>query len=153
MQWVVRVIAGALVVVCLVSACVNPGLLPEEHVLCLKDLFFVWTDEANKFFEQNVNTKHILQIVFGFMMDFVLLYTFYRWAIYGKSWRLPIALTALYSLRYFFYVSTSVQNKHTCSSCSTSSSHQDTYGSSQEYTRFRCLTGWKTTSSSADMWD
>jgi hypothetical protein len=47
-------------------------------------------------------------IVFGLMMDFVLLYTLYRWAIYGKTWRLPIAMSALYGLRYFFYVSTIV---------------------------------------------
>lgn len=85
------------------------------------------------------------------MMDFVLLYTLYKWAIYGKSWRLPIAMTALYGLRYFFYVSFSLPITG-YSWCTMNSSLKGTFGSSQAFTPFQFPMACKTTSSSAVMW-
>jgi len=39
-------------------------------------------------------------IVGGLMLDLILFTQFYRWSIYGKSWRFPIALIMFYAFRY-----------------------------------------------------
>jgi hypothetical protein len=39
------------------------------------------------------------------MTDFMLLAQFFRWSIYGKSWRFAIAITSFYFVRWFLSVS------------------------------------------------
>lgn len=80
--------------------------LPHEDVKCIVDESFLLTANINKYLKENVYARHIIIAFSSFCIDFVIVYMTFHWALYGKSWRLMVALTAFYSFRGFVQVST-----------------------------------------------
>ena len=96
---------GILIVGTLLMVVVDPNMLPEVHVKCLKDTLFGWTESINKYFITHSTAKKVIIAVLAGMMDLLLLTQLGLWCTTGKSWRLPIAITLNYLLRFFLSVS------------------------------------------------
>lgn len=92
------------VIAVLISADINPGLLPLERVDCLEDSFFIWTDTINKYFSTNLHVRYTLMILFGLMSDTLLITQLFKWSAKGRTWRFPIALLMIYALKLIFMV-------------------------------------------------
>ncbi len=76
-----------------------------NKVSCLEDNVFKWTTTANSFFAKNLFMKRSITIGLGIINDALLLTLLYYWTLKGNSWRYPLALTMMYTLRIFLAVS------------------------------------------------
>lgn len=81
------------------------AFLLNEKVACIEDKFFEWTADINQYFHENRGVKNVYLVICGLFMDIMVLTQFYRFALYGKSWRLPIAMLSFYFFRAFVQVS------------------------------------------------
>ena len=70
-----------------------------DVVSCFEDKLFDMTTGLNNYFAQNVNSKHAFMITCGLMMDIMILTSFYRFALYGSTWRFVIAMFTFYGVR------------------------------------------------------
>lgn len=75
-----------------------------EKVKCLDDKLFDWTTDINNYFAEHIDAKHGFMITCGLMMDIMVMVSFYRFALIGSTWRLPIALTLFYLTRAIIQV-------------------------------------------------
>lgn len=71
----------------------------SDRVACLDDKLFDLTTNLNNYFAQHVGAKHAFMITCGFMMDIMVVVSFYRFALKGSSWRLPLAMVVFYGAR------------------------------------------------------
>ena len=81
-------------------ATVTQSFIVSDNVACFEDKFFDATEQLNKFFTYNVAAKNAFMIVCGLMMDIMVLTQFYRFAFFGTTWRLIIALMTFYICRF-----------------------------------------------------
>lgn len=73
--------------------------LPHGNVKCIEDRVFIATENLNKFFHQNATFRNFLIIVSSLCVDFSVLYMCVVWCLWGKSWRITVALFCFYMLR------------------------------------------------------
>ena len=71
----------------------------SDRVQCIDDKLFDATANLNNYFAQHKSAKHAFMIICGLMMDIMVIVSFYRFAIKGSSWRLPLALFVFYGAR------------------------------------------------------
>ncbi|CDW84832.1 surfeit locus 1 family protein [Stylonychia lemnae] len=71
----------------------------SENIGCIEDKVFKLTSSLNEYFSDNQPAKHVFMIFCGLLMDIMVLAQFYRFAMYGTTWRFPIALLMFYILR------------------------------------------------------
>lgn len=91
---------GVGLILILVSAQLNPGFLPMNHVECLEDNFFIWTNDLNVWLHDASTFKNAFTIILGLCMDFLGLKCFYEWTKnIHRSWTFPLALCAVYALK------------------------------------------------------
>ena len=75
------------------------NLLMSDRVECLDDKLFDITTNLNNYFTQHTSAKHAFMIICGLMMDIMVIVSFYRFALKGSTWRLPIAMLVFYGTR------------------------------------------------------
>jgi hypothetical protein len=80
------------------------SFLVSENVGCIEDKIFNMTENLNKFFQQNEKAKFAFMIICGLMMDVMLLVQFYRFGMYGTTWRFPLTILMFYLLRAMIQV-------------------------------------------------
>ena len=84
----------------LISAQLNPGFLPMQHVQCLEDNFFTWTKDLTKFVKDVPPFKHTFTILLGLSMDALAINCFYRWVRnIHRSWTFPLSICCVYALK------------------------------------------------------
>lgn len=66
---------------------------------CIEDRLFDATEHLNTYFAENTEMRNAFMIICGLFMDVMVLTQFYRFAKYGTTWRLPIAMFAFYIFR------------------------------------------------------
>lgn len=93
------VILGFLTVVTLTQS-----FLVSENIACIEDKVFNLTSKLNEYFSENYAAKHAYMIICGLLMDVMVLSQFYRFGMYGTTWRFPIALLMFYILRALIQV-------------------------------------------------
>ena len=54
----------------------------------------------NDYFYENPMVKNVLLIIGGALSDILVVGVLTYWALHGKSWRMPISLVFLYTLRH-----------------------------------------------------
>ena len=86
-------------VIALSLASFAPGMLPEEHITWIRDEFFVHTESINQYFADHSQIKNVFLIFCSLCMDITMVTGMVVFVIYGKTWRLPIALIMFYLLR------------------------------------------------------
>lgn len=75
------------------------SFLLNEKVACIEDKLFDWTSQVNNYFAENIKMRNFYLILCGLFMDIMVLTQFIRFALYGKTWRLPIATLGFYFFR------------------------------------------------------
>ena len=73
--------------------------LPKGDVKCMEDLFFNITEPVNTYFANHPASKNALLIISSLFIDAMVLYGFYHWALYIRSWRIPLAIACFYLFR------------------------------------------------------
>ena len=73
----------------------------HEHVRGEKDMIFIWTTPLNEYFREDLIRRDILEILCSELMDILMVFSFYRFARYSSTWRLPLAMFAFYGIRAF----------------------------------------------------
>ena len=95
-----------MLLILVIFVCVN--LFPSmtlEHVECTEDYSQKHTAGLNQYFAKNTDVKNGLMIGGGLACDILVIGLMTMWTIWGRSWRLPIALVGLYLCRLFCAVS------------------------------------------------
>ena len=98
-QLALRVVMILVAVIALSLASFAPGMLPEEHITWIKDEFFTHTESINQYFGDHPKVKNVFLIFCSLWMDITMVTGMVVFVIYGKTWRLPIALIMFYLLR------------------------------------------------------
>lgn len=73
--------------------------LPHGNIQCLEDKVFIATEKVNKYFNNNATARHVLIIFSSLCVDFAVIYMCVIWTLWGKSWRVFVALFGFYMLR------------------------------------------------------
>jgi len=73
--------------------------LPHGNIQCIEDKVFIATEKVNKYFYNNATARHILIIFSSLCVDFAVIYMCVIWCLWGKSWRVFVALFGFYMLR------------------------------------------------------
>ena len=95
-----------MVLAVLTMVALEQNLLMSDRVACLDDKLFDITTNLNNYFAQHTSAKHAFMIICGLMMDIMVVVSFYRFALYGSTWRLPLAMLVFYGVRGVVQVST-----------------------------------------------
>lgn len=70
-----------------------------EHIECYRDYSHEYSEPALNYLNENASHKHLLMTTSGLACDLMLCFVLYRWTVYSRSWRFPLALTATYMMR------------------------------------------------------
>jgi hypothetical protein len=81
-------------------AALGGAFLVADPIECIEDRVFDFTANINAFFAANKAAKFTFMIICGLMMDIMLLTQFYRFAMFGTSWRFLMCLGCFYILRF-----------------------------------------------------
>ena len=93
---------GVALIFILLSAQLNPGFLPMEHVECLQDNFFIWTKDLTDIVANYPTLYNSVTIVLGLALDALSITCFYQWTRnIHRSWTFPLALCSLYAVKLF----------------------------------------------------
>ena len=92
----------------MIVASLGGAFLVADPIECIEDRVFDFTAGVNNFFAENKSAKFTFMIICGLMMDIMLLTQFYRFAMFGTSWRFLMCLGSFYILRFLCQVSDSV---------------------------------------------
>ena len=103
-QFYTKIVVGIIIILLLLKVTTDPNMLPEIHVKCMVDNFFTWTSAANSFFLNNKFLKKVLIGTLAGLMDLALLAQLFIWITKGKTWRYPLAVTMVYTIRLFLGV-------------------------------------------------
>ncbi|CDW72690.1 UNKNOWN [Stylonychia lemnae] len=98
-QMYIRIVLIILSIILLTVVSLSQSFLLNEKVACMEDRLFDLTEGLNSYFAQNDRMRDAFLIICGLLMDIMVLTQFYRFARYGTSWRLPIAMFAFYIFR------------------------------------------------------
>ena len=79
-----------------------------EHVDCTEDYIHGYLNVFNLYFKANEQVKNLCLIIAGLMCDAVVAIMLYQWVFFAKTWRMPIALFGLYSMRLICSVSNQI---------------------------------------------
>ena len=71
----------------------------SEDTNGITDLIFLETKAINDFFLQNIDMRNAMLIFCSVLIDVITLASFYRFAVYGSSWRFIMTIIMFYSLR------------------------------------------------------
>lgn len=85
-------------------ASLGGAFLVTDQIACIEDRVFDSTAAVNSFFATHKSAKFTFMIICGLMMDTMVLTQFYRFAMYGTTWRFLICIAAFYILRFFCQV-------------------------------------------------
>lgn len=87
--------------VCILSlAAFGGAFLVADDIECIKDKIFDATSGINTYFKEHQAAKFTFMIICGLMMDTMVIAQFYRFAMWGTSFRLLICLLLFYGLRF-----------------------------------------------------
>lgn len=89
-------------------ASLGGAFLVADPIECIEDRVFDFTAGVNNFFAENKSAKFTFMIIAGLMMDIMLLTQFYRFAMFGTSWRFLMCIGSFYILRFVCQVSLSI---------------------------------------------
>jgi len=64
-----------------------------------RDYLLIYTENINKYFISDQNRRDILLITCSTMVDIMSFMGFFRWAMYGTTWRLPFSFVVFYIVR------------------------------------------------------
>ena len=103
-QFYTKIVVGIIIILLLLKVTTDPNMLPEIHVKCMVDNFFTWTSAANSFFLNNKFLKKVLIGTLAGIMDLALLAQLFIWITKGTTWRYPLAVTMVYTIRLFLGV-------------------------------------------------
>lgn len=99
-KWtIIKIIFVTLSVVALGLNTIYGFALPKGDVKCMEDLLFNITEPINTYFANHPGARNALLIVSSFFIDAMVLYGFYHWAFYIRSWRIPLAIICFYVFR------------------------------------------------------
>lgn len=70
-----------------------------EHIRGEKDYVFIWTTPLNEWFREDTKRRDYLEIFCSELMDILMVFSFYRFARYSSTWRLPLAMCGFYGIR------------------------------------------------------
>ena len=88
----------------LTVASLTQSFLVADHVKCIRDTSFEFTQGLNNYFAMNPSVKHGYTIFCGLLMDTMVLFLLFRFAFYGKTWRLIATLFVFYLVRLIIQV-------------------------------------------------
>ena len=80
------------------------SFLPKHNVSCFEDKFAELTNSIYEFFSKHQAVNDGFIIANGILMDALVVVILFRFAFYGTSWRIMIALLLFYILRLLFQV-------------------------------------------------
>ena len=80
------------------------SFLPKHNVMCLEDKLAELTKRIYELFSTHKAVKDGFIIANGILMDAMVFVLLLRFAFYGTSWRIVIALLLFYILRLLFQV-------------------------------------------------
>jgi len=87
------------------AASLGGAFLVADPIECIEDRIFDLTSGLNNFFATHQSTKFTFMIICGLMMDVMVLTQFYRFAVFGSSWRFFLTLLSFYVFRGLCQVS------------------------------------------------
>jgi hypothetical protein len=73
--------------------------LPKNDVNCILDKTFEFTAGINAFLRDNTSYRNALLISSSLCMDILIVSIFAMWFIYGRSWRILVAMLTFYGFR------------------------------------------------------
>jgi len=88
----------------MILASLGGAFLVTDPIACIEDRVFDSTAAVNAFFATHRSAKFAYMIICGLMMDIMVLTQFYRFAMYGTTWRFLICIGTFYVLRFFCQV-------------------------------------------------
>lgn len=103
-----RIIRTSIVVIfsiMMTGAALGGAFLVADPIACIEDRIFDLTAGLNDYFATHVSAKFTMMIICGLMMDIMVLTQFYRFAMFGSSWRFLICLATFYIFRFICQVS------------------------------------------------
>ena len=93
---------GTLITTILVLLILNSHFgyfLPNGNINCINDKTFELTTSINTFLKDNPYYRNALLIASSLCMDILIVSILALWFLYGRSWRLLVALFTFYSFR------------------------------------------------------
>ena len=82
-------------------AALGGAFLVADPIECIEDRIFDATAGLNTFFATHQSAKFTFMILCGLMMDIMVLTQFYRFAMFGTTWRFLICIGVFYIFRFF----------------------------------------------------
>jgi hypothetical protein len=95
-------IRGCLMIVALVVVVLNTiygYVLPKTEVECIEDKTFSSTNNINEYFRNDLISTQMLLIISSLSVDLIMILLGVIWIVYGKTWRVFIALLLLYTTK------------------------------------------------------
>lgn len=81
-------------------AALGGAFLVADPIECIEDRIFDFTAGLNTFFATHQSAKFTFMIICGLMMDIMVLTQFYRFAMFGTTWRFLMSIAAFYIFRF-----------------------------------------------------
>jgi hypothetical protein len=140
-------------------AALGGAFLVADPIECIEDRIFQATAVFNNFFATHETAKFTFMIICGLMMDTMVLTQFYRFSMFGTSWRFLMCLGTFYVFRCICQVSITIRifiySKNydvfnllfLCSNCSISGIPKAIFGNSQAFIQLLSLMEKQTISS------
>ncbi len=85
-------------------AALGGAFLVADPIDCIEDRVFDFTAGLNEFFYTHQQAKFTFMIICGLMMDIMVLTQFYRFAMFGTTWRFLICIGFFYIFRFICQV-------------------------------------------------
>jgi len=90
-------------------AALGGAFLVADPIECIEDRIFQATAVFNNFFATHETAKFTFMIICGLMMDTMVLTQFYRFSMFGTSWRFLMCLGTFYVFRCICQVSITIR--------------------------------------------
>ncbi len=90
-------------------AALGGAFLVADPIECIEDRIFQATAVFNNFFATHETAKFSFMIICGLMMDTMVLAQFYRFSMFGTSWRFLMCLGTFYVFRFICQVSNTIR--------------------------------------------
>lgn len=90
-------------------AALGGAFLVADPIECIEDRIFDFTASLNTFFATHQSAKFTFMIICGLMMDIMVLTQFYRFAMFGTTWRFLISIAIFYIFRFICQVRIRIQ--------------------------------------------
>jgi hypothetical protein len=104
-QRIIRTSIVVLFSLLMTGAALGGAFLVADPIACIEDRIFDFTAGLNTYFATHQSAKFTMMIICGLMMDIMVLTQFYRFAMFGSSWRFLICLASFYIFRFICQVS------------------------------------------------